>query len=372
MTGLASVRGEHAARIAWARLVEPGDLDLAARISAVGAEQALHAVGDESTLAARVAPRLGGLDVDRDLEIARTLGARLLFPGDEEWPPGLDDLAAPPLCLWAVGSAHLGEAAARSVAVVGARAATGYGSHVAKELAAGLAERRFAVVSGAAYGIDGAAHEGALAVSGETVAVVAGGIDRPYPGGHTGLLSRIREGGLVVSEVPPGSAPTKWRFLSRNRVIATLTQGTVVVEAGLRSGSRNTARLAGEHLRVVCAVPGPLTSAVSAGCHELIRAGAILVTDAAEVVEAVGPTGELAPRKAGEVRPGDDLEPRQRIVLAALQPRTPLLPEEVARRCGLSSAEVSSALGVLDLEGLVERRPEGWHRSKAVTRGDNP
>ena len=367
MTGLASVRGDRAARVAWARLVEPGDPQVAARIAAVGAEEALHAVGAETTMAARMAERVGELDVDRDLAIAGRLGARVLVPGDDEWPAGLDDLPAPPVCLWVLGHAQLAEASARSVALVGARAATGYGVHVAKDLGAGLAERGFAVVSGAAYGIDGAAHEGALAAGGVTLAVLAGGIDRAYPAGHASLLTRIQQDGLVMSEVPPGSAPTRWRFLSRNRMIATLTQGTVVVEAGLRSGSRNTARLAGEHLRVVCAVPGPVSSAVSAGCHELLREGAVLVTDAAEVAEAVGTIGELAPRKAGEVLPGDDLEPHPRTVLAALQPRKPVVAGELARRTGLSTSEVRGALGVLDLAGLAERHGDGWRRARSST-----
>jgi DNA processing protein len=362
MTGIATVRGERAARVAWARLTEPGDSGVAAQISAVGAEEALHAVGAETTLGQRMAERLAELDVDRDLAIARRLGARLVVPGDAEWPVGLDDLEAPPVCLWVLGGARLSDVATRSVAVVGARAATGYGVHVAKELGAGLAERGFGVVSGAAYGIDGAAHEGALAVEGVTVAVLACGVDRPYPSGHAGLLRRVQVDGLVVSEVPPGSAPTKWRFLSRNRMIATLTQGTVVVEAGLRSGSRNTARLADEHLRVVCAVPGPVSSAVSAGCHELVRGGATLVTDAAEVAEAVGPIGELAPRKEGAGQPGDDLEPNHRIVLAALPTRKPVTTEELARLSGLSSTEVRGALGALDLAGLARRHGEGWRR----------
>jgi DNA processing protein len=201
-----------------------------------------------------------------------------------------------------------------------------------------------------------------MAVDGVTVAVVAGGVDRPYPAGHSGLLARIRDGGLVVSEVPPGSAPTRWRFLSRNRLIATLTQGTVVVEAGLRSGSRNTARLAGEHLRVVCAVPGPVSSAVSAGCHELVRDGAILVTDADEVAEAVGPMGELADRKQGAVLPGDDLPPSQRTVLAALPTRKAVTAEGLAPRCGLSPGEVRGALGALELAGLALRDGEVWRK----------
>jgi DNA processing protein len=363
VSGLATVRGERAARVAWARLAEPAEEDVAARIAAAGAEGALHGVEPETTLGRRMAERLAELDVDRDLAIARRLGARLLIPGDDEWPPGLDDLIAPPLCLWVLGQGHLGDLLARSVSVVGARAATGYGVHLAKELGAGLAERSFAVVSGAAYGIDGAAHEGALAVDGVTIAVLAGGVDRPYPAGHASLLRRIGATGLVMSEVPPGSAPTRWRFLSRNRVIATLTQGTVVVEAGLRSGSRNTARLAEEHRRVVCAVPGPVTSAVSAGCHELLRDGATLVTDADEVAEAVGPIGELAPRKQGVVLPGDDLAPSHRTILATLLTRKGLTVEELARRSGLGGAEVRGALAALELGDAARKVGADWRRA---------
>ncbi len=366
MTLLRIPQGERAARVAWARLVEPADPTAVQLIEALGPEAALHGVAPESTLGRRIAARADELDVERDLEIARRLGARILTPSDEEWPDGLTSLSDPPFCLWVRGPARLDEQCVRSVSVVGARAASGYGVHQARELASGLADRRFAVVSGAAYGVDGAAHEGALAVDGVTVAVVAGGVDRAYPAGHEGLLARIAESGAVVSEVPPGSAPTRWRFLSRNRVIATLSQGTVVVEAGLRSGSRNTARQAGDHLRVVCALPGPVTSAVSAGCHELIREGAILVTDAAEVAEAVGPVGELAPLKRGQSRPEDALDRLQQVVHAALPLRAAVSAAEVARRCAESPGDVLGALGVLELVGLCRRDGEGWR--KVVTR----
>jgi DNA processing protein len=354
--------GDRAARLAWARLVEPGDSAAARLVAAVGAEQALHGLDPGSVLAQRVLPRLESLDVVRDLEIARALAARVVVPGDDEWPAGLDGLANPPFCLWVRGPLDLGDACARSVAVVGARAATGYGAHQARELAAGLAERRFTVVSGAAYGIDGAAHEGALAVDGATVAVVAGGLDRPYPAGHAGLLARITEVGAVVSEVPPGSSPTRWRFLSRNRLIATMTQGTVVVEAGLRSGSRNTAKAARDHHRVVCAVPGPVSSAASAGCHVLIRDGATLVTDAAEVAEEVGPIGELAPHKQGPSSPEDELQPVHRAVLGVLRVRSSTSADDVARRCGTSAAEAVGALGILVANELATRDQDGYRR----------
>ncbi|KQZ88871.1 hypothetical protein ASD62_05705 [Phycicoccus sp. Root563] len=354
--------GDRAARLAWARLVEPGDPAAARLISAVGAEAALHGVDPSSTLGQQMAVRVPDLDVERDLEIAAALGARIVVPDDDEWPTGLDLLANPPFCLWVRGPVQLDEVCERSVSVVGARAASGYGLHQAKEISAGLAERGWTVVSGAAYGIDGAAHEGALAVDGVTVAVVAGGVDRPYPAGHAGLLARVADAGAVVSEVPPGSAPTRWRFLSRNRVIATMSRGTVVVEAGLRSGSRNTAKTALEHQRVVCAVPGPVTSAVSAGCHVLIRDGALLVTDTAEVLEAVGPIGELAPVKRGRQDPGDDLDPSHRVVLAALRVGSSTTPSRLARLCGMSEGEVVGALGVLGLTRLVSHDEDGYRR----------
>jgi DNA processing protein len=363
VTGLDLPPGERAARVAWARLAEPADPVAAELVRAVGAEQALHIIDPGSTLAARIASRLELLDVRRDFDLADRVGARIIIPGDPEWPHGLLALANPPYCLWVRGPGDLATDCARSVSLVGARAATGYGVHQAKELAGGLADRDFAVVSGAAYGIDGAAHEGALALDGVTVAVVAGGVERPYPAGHTQLLTRIAESGLVVSEVPPGSAPTRWRFLSRNRLIATLSQGTVVVEAGLRSGSRNTARQARDHHRVVCAVPGPVSSAVSAGCHELIREGATLVTDAAEVAEEVGSMGELAPRKRGAVQPEDDLDPVHRVVLAALPFRGAVPVDEVARRSGVAVAEAIGALGVLTLQRLAVKDDAGYRKT---------
>ena len=360
--------GERAARMAWARLVEPKDAEAVSLISRVGAEEALFSLDPGSKLGRRLAPRLEVLDVRRDLHVAAKLGARVLVPGDDEWPTGLDDLATRPFCLWVRGPLHLREACERSASVVGARAATHYGTRQSSEIAAGLAERRFTVVSGAAYGIDGAAHRGALAAEGATVVFTAGGVDRPYPRGHDDLFARIAAAGLVVSEVPPGCAPTSWRFLSRNRLIATVSQGTVVVEAGLRSGSLNTAKTALDHHRLVGAVPGSVESAVSAGCHQWIREGrATLVTDAAEVAELVGPMGELAPTKRGQQRPDDDLEPRQRLVLAALPVRRAVTTADVAKACAQVPADVLGALAVMQVRGLVTRDEEGrWRKVTAA------
>jgi DNA processing protein len=357
--------GERAARVAWARLVEPRDKQALELIDRLGPEEALQAVQPEDRLGQRIAPRLETLDVARDVEIARTLGARIVVPGDDEWPTGFASLLDPPLCLWVRGPLELAAECERSVSVVGARAATQYGLRQAAEIAAGLVDRRFTVVSGAAYGIDGAAHRGALVAEGSTVAFTAGGIDRPYPRGHDDLFARLWRDGVVATEVPPGSAPTAVRFISRNRLIATVSQGTVVVEAGLRSGSLNTAHTASGCHRAVGAVPGSVESPVSAGCHQLIRDGAaVLVTDAAEVAELVGPLGELAPVKRGPERAGDEHEAAHRAVHAALLVRKAVTVEDLARRCGQSPDEVIAALGVLELSGLARRIPgEGWSKA---------
>jgi DNA processing protein len=256
----------------------------------------------------RWAPRLADLDPRAALDDLDARGGVLLVPGTPAWPRGLDDLGpSAPLCLWLRGDPDLAGAAVRSVAVVGARAATAYGERVAGDLGAGLAERGVTVVSGGAFGIDVAAHRGALAVGGRTVALLAGGIDRPSPAGNLAVLERIvDDGGALVAESPPGTPPSRARFLQRNRVIAALTGATVVVEAAWRSGALSTAARAGELLRPVGAVPGPVTSMASVGCHRLLRDGAaVCVTDAAQVVELLDPAGSDGPGAADTVvRPG--------------------------------------------------------------------
>jgi DNA processing protein len=318
--------------------------------------------------AQRFLPRLEVLDVERDLEVGARFAARIVCPGDPEWPQGLDDLTAPPYCLWVRGPAELASSCQRSAAVVGARSATAYGEMVATDMAAGLGERRFTIISGAAFGIDAAAHRGALAAKATTIAVLAGGVERPYPSSHAALIARIVEVGAVISEVAPGSAPTRTRFLQRNRLIATMGRGTVVVEAGLRSGSLNTARTAAEHGRVVAAAPGPVTSMMSAGCHEAIRSGmAQLVTDAAEAAEAFGDYGrDLAPTRRGPTLVGDELDEPAARLLSALPVRKPAPVSRLAVSSGLSVAQVRSLLGRLDLSALAERHGEGWRQGPAA------
>ena len=235
--------------------------------------------------------RLSGIPSEMDLAGFHRDGIRLVCPGDPEWPTQLDALGgARPYALWLRGEADLRYCCLRSVSVVGSRAATAYGAHVCTEMAAALGERGWTVISGGAYGIDGCGHTGALAADGLTVAVLACGVDYAYPRGHQDLFAGIAAQGLLVSEWPPGRTPTRRRFLIRNRVIGALSRGTVVVEAGLRSGALNTARHARDLGRPVMAVPGPVTSDVSAGCHKIIREwGAVCVTSAHDVIELLAP-----------------------------------------------------------------------------------
>lgn len=227
------------------------------------------------------------------------------------------------------------------------------------EASAGLVDRGYAIVSGAAYGIDGMAHRAALASGGRTIAFLAGGPDRFYPSGHDALLTRIVETGLVVSELPCGQPPTRWRFLQRNRLIAAASLATVVMEAGWRSGSLNTASHAGVVGRPIGAVPGPVTSAASAGCHQLIRAGkAELVTNADEMAQ-LAPLPDYTPPPEADV-PRDRSDHTR--VLDALSSRSARSVTDVAARSGLSAPEAASVLAVLEVDGRVEERESGWRK----------
>ena len=360
------------------RVAEPPAPALSELISEAGPVRAarLVAAGHVSPrVYAETAARRGDDRADADLCAVAALDARLVIPEDAEWPveaftcfatptAQADDRWRAPVALWVRGAGRLDELTERAVAVVGARAATGYGEHVAAEFSYELAEGGFAVISGAAFGIDGAAHRGALAAEGSTVAVQACGLDRAYPAGHQKLLDRIADSGAVVSEYPPGGWPARHRFLVRNRLIAAFAAGTVVVEAGVRSGARRTAAAATALGRVVMAVPGPVTSALSVGCHLLIREEqAVLVTRAAEVVEAVGRIGaDLAPLLGMPRRRTDGLTPELLAVYEALPPRAPRHPEQLVRNSGVPLHRVRSALPLLELQGLVGCGTSGWHR----------
>lgn len=358
------------ARVVWGSLTEPGDGIAGSFIADVGPAAALARLttggrlsiagvpsGDVEKARKRWMPRLVlGVGVD-GLRLAAASGVRLLTPTSADWPTALHDLGVhAPLALWIRGDVSAFAPAPR-VAIVGARAATSYGEHVAMELSAELACSGIPIVSGAAYGIDGAAHRAALAVGGTTIALLAGGAERAYPAGHSGLIERIATTGLVVSEVPCGSVPTKWRFLQRNRLIAALADATVVVEAGWRSGSLNTATHAGELGRPLGAVPGPITSAASAGTHRMLREfDAQCITSADDVRELLGMwvAGRMPPGPAAR-RTDDATRVRD-----ALSTRAWRSTDDLARRSGLAVEEVEVLLGLLSLERLVVRGANGW------------
>ncbi|MFN2536542.1 MAG: DNA-processing protein DprA [Mycobacteriales bacterium] len=372
--------GERLARLGLARVAEPGSLAVHAALQAFPAEEVWDAVQAGAPLDQLGQRALAGMrvraetcDPRRDLERLGDVGGRVVCPGDDEWPDGLDwhphvmsgDVKemAPPWVLLALGAHRLRPALELSVAIVGARAASPYGSQVAKELAFALAESGVAVVSGGAYGIDAAAHRGALAAdAAPTVAVLACGPDISYPRGNDRLLAEIAEKGAVVSEVPPGSAPTRMRFLVRNRIVAAMTRGTIVVEAARRSGSLSTAGRAAELSRLLMAVPGPVTSEVSAGSNALIKdRKAELVTGAAEVLELLGRSGEhLAALVRGPERPRDGLREDARRVLDAVPVRSAVGVSRIARTAGVSALVVQMVLPELLVAGLVEQREGGW------------
>lgn len=381
MTACAGTRvpdEERLARIALSRLTEPGDTRMAGVVAELGAVTVHdHLAGEREMggVLTDLAARLATLDPGRDLAVAERLGIRFVVPGDEEWPDQLDDLTSappvqerggPPMGLWVKGPLRLSELR-RSVAVVGSRSATTYGADVAAELGAGLARAGHAVISGAAFGIDQAAHRGALAVDGPTVAVLACGVDRAYPAAHRNLLDHLAVAGAVVSELAPGCAPTRLRFLARNRLIAGLTGATVVVEAAVRSGALNTANWASRLNRPLMGVPGPVTSAPSQGVHQLIRAGAAtLVTAPDEVLELVGSAGEhLLERPRGKDHERDRLTQRQRQVLDAVPVEHAVGVDSIARTAGIGLVDTRSALGRLESRGLVETVGNRWRLGAA-------
>ncbi|MCZ2829442.1 DNA-processing protein DprA [Modestobacter sp. VKM Ac-2986] len=375
---------------AWlSRAVEPGSVAMWQFVTEAGpvvAAEALRAGRAPAAVQALVGARAQeDVSLD-DLARVQRSGGRLVVPEDDEWPAAAlhcltlaalrqqtDDGSrprdrttslVPPLALWVRGDRPLDDLVDRSVALVGSRASTAYGEHVAGELAHGLGERGWTTVSGGAFGIDAAAHRGSLAAGAPTVVVLACGVDRAYPSGHSALFARVLEDGALVSEWPPGCAPLRHRFLVRNRLIAALTRGTVVVEAAARSGAQATAHRARDLGRSVMAVPGPVTSARSVGCHELLRdteRGATLVTTAADVVETVGRVGEdLAAPAERPASARDSLSDVARRVLDACPVRAGVSPERLATVAGCEVLDVLRVLPALELHGLVEWTGTGW------------
>lgn len=363
--------------LAWAylsKVVQGSCPPLAQLVTAVGPVDAARAVRERdlsSFLDRRTSARAHLDTAARDLDLLRSMGGRLVTPDDDEWPrwrllafdtlgTGRDDGA--PLALWVLGNRPVDELTARSVAVVGTRAASSYGEHVTAELAGDLAADGWTIVSGAAFGIDAAAHRAALGSGGLTVAVLACGVDRAYPAGHGRLLQQIARDGAVISEYPPGTTPARYRFLARNRLVAGLSEAVVVVEAGWRSGARNTATWGRRLGRPVLAVPGPVTSAASTGCHRMIREGeARLIAGAADVVEEAGPIGvdgdDSGPARALDVLDGDAAT-----VYEALPASGTCGTRELSEESGVPVGRVRALLPVLELDGFVGSDDSGWFR----------
>ncbi|MGI8678571.1 MAG: DNA-processing protein DprA [Jatrophihabitans sp.] len=382
------------------RVAEPANIPLWDLVRTVGPEAAADLIrrgaADEDVTVA-VSARAVSADPHADLAAAERHGIRLLVPESDEWPhygfaalerTGLERVEQwhhgnkrhsesgeeiPPLALWAKGPLDAAELSVRSVGIVGARAATEYGCMVAREFASALARMGFVVVSGGAYGVDAAAHFGALSGGGKTVAVSAGGLDRAYPSGHITLFGRIAESGLLLSESPPGSAPARRRFLTRNRLIAALSTGTILVEAASRSGALNTINHATKLDRQTMAVPGPVTSRMSRGCHDVLAREtnrATLVTCMQDVVELIGSSSDVnAPTRSVAVgAPADDalrsrldgVDEGSRRIFDGFPSTGSVSPDELIVLTGASLGDVLGALPTLELARLIEQSSDGF------------
>lgn len=405
------------ARAYLSRVAEPCSVplwDFVRRDGPVAVAAAIRSGTAPDGITAATEARRAVADPEADLDAAERHGLRLVVPESPDWPhfalSCLEHAGArraaeyaagrirrseqgepvPPLALWVRGTGDLGGLGVRSVGLVGARAATPYGEHVTKTFAGGLGLHGFTVVSGGAFGIDAAAHRAALATRVPTVLVSAGGLDRAYPQAHTDLYDRVAETGLLVSESPPGSAPFRSRFLSRNRLIAALSTGTVVVEAAQRSGARNTATHCWRLGRPVMIVPGPVTSAQSVGCHDLLRhpeREVTLVATVEHVLEVIGSLGDSVDREPEEADAGttqaddhaptgrpptaprtrrpsvlDTLDDTSRRVYDGMPARRPVTVSDLVVTSGLGISAVLRSLPALELAGLVQVEPDGLLR----------
>lgn len=416
--------------IGWACVTEPGDVVAGEIVWELGAEAAWQWLtvdtlmpvgasesdervrvlfaGREALLDRRLArwrSRLPDVNVEAQARSAHALGAWVLTPNDPNWPLLLNDLEfARPHCLWVRGDSVLPASARAGVSIIGSREMSNYGEHVTSQLVAGLATYGTPVVSGGAFGVDASAHRAALAYELPTLAVLAGGVDRLYPSGNAGLQRAIlAAGGAIVSEMPPGALPMRSRFLQRNRLIAALTPVTLVVEAAWRSGSLSTAHHALELSRQVGAVPGPVTSTLSSGCHRLLReTPATLITSSSDIVELIGielqpdlgrggvespknsagpvataaadPVAASASPTAAHVTPTNPTYPGIKMpptrgrtpahtaVLDGLSLRKARSVDEIARACGLLAQEVLPILGELEISGAIVHDGMGWKR----------
>jgi DNA processing protein len=367
---ISGIISDRRARMLLSSAIDSGDPAVAELVHNIGAEGAWTKI-IEGLLGEPGAQRAAQVKPDLVERLAKAAAVRFIIPGDDEWPSGLDDLrhaesiqrrGGEPFGLWLRGPGHLAHLMERSVAIVGSRAATAYGDGIAADMAADLVEQGVTVVSGGAFGIDVAAHRGALAAGGPTVCVVANGVDVAYPPGHSAIFETLAREQLLVSELPPGAHPTRVRFLARNRLIAAMSRGTVVVEAALRSGARNTAGWALACGRPLMAVPGPVHSRASQAPHLMIRSGqAVLVTSAAEVLELISDMGQaMLPMAHGQTRATDALSETELAVFEAIPARRLASVSDIALVAGVNVPTCLGALTALESAGLVEGDERGW------------
>ena len=328
-----------------------------AELDAFGAFEKLHAEARE-----RWRPRLNLERIRTALFKINKVGGFVMTPADPDWPKQLEDLARhAPFALWVRGSREALRQLDRSISIVGSRGATSYGEFATDAMVSALVPKGFSIVSGGAYGIDGIAHRSTLALRGNTVAVMAGGLDKFYPSGNNDLLMRITQTGAVISEVPPGTIPSKWRFLQRNRLISALGQATLVVEANWRSGALNTVKHSEQLERPIYAVPGPITSPKSAGTNKLISENrAQLVIDGNDLLEQLGENV----RVTSQVEL-DGLGAIEKRVLDAIGFDF-LEIAEICSSAGLTRDEARFGLSSLELDGLVLRRDNTWSKSQTT------
>jgi len=362
----------------WSEITEPGDSIGGMLRRIIGAEQALELIRDG--ISARdlayllpvdnfQAPeflqaladalecwrrRLATADADKSLDRITKINGQLLTPESEQWPKVIDDLGDhAPAALWLVGKAETLKQSA--ISVIGARLASAYGIRLTSDLVRFCVSKDWLIVSGGALGIDAKASASALECGGNTVCVMAGGLDRLYPEANLELFKLVCNSGALVSEVAPGVSPSRWRFLQRNRLIAALGKATVVVEAGYRSGSINTAGHANELGRPVGAIPGPVDSVRSAGCHRLIR------EQRAELIATPDQLAELMGLQAQQIA-GQQFKTTEQIrVLDALYGKA-LSSVQVANLAGLTLSETEFTLNQLSKLGLVRQISNGWQK----------
>jgi len=308
-------------------------------------------------ISAAITERRSMEEAEREVALAEEHGVSLLLRGSDEYPNGLTEIADPPSVLYAQGT--LTKQDSLAIGIVGSRNCTHYGRTQAQKLAAGLGRAGITVVSGLARGIDAAAHRGALEAGGRTLAVFATGVLKLYPPEHGGLADEVKTAGAIISESPLNRGPNKGLFPQRNRIIAGLSLGVIIVEAGRKSGALHTARHALEQGREVFALPGRIDSMASEGCHDLIRDGATLIRGVDDVLESLGPLMEPVKTKDEEVvyTPRElNLNDQERAILNLID-TAPTPIDNVLATAGIETSRVLSTLTVLEMKRLVRRLP---------------